>query len=186
MCDARLLALLPIAIGVALYKLGEPEPAVENKRTPAESVAMYHAQMDCVSKHCGTLQSACYSAETELRFLKNSSLCPQLAACVGSCAEGEETKDVVKADYATVAGGVEVGGSTEANEISAHAGYSEEEIAIMGASNRGLQCGNPARLVQLRAGERLLDIGSGSGADMILAAAKLSKLGKGGAAHRKT
>lgn len=68
------------------------------------------------------------------------------------------------------------GGDTlaQAREI----GYSDEDLAaIPGEAALGLGCGNPAALAGLREGETVLDLGSGSGIDVFLAARKVGDAG---------
>lgn len=58
-------------------------------------------------------------------------------------------------------------------------GYSKEEIEdIPEAAVRGLGCGNPSALADLKKGETVLDLGSGAGIDVFLAANKVGTNGK--------
>ncbi|PNY27504.1 Uncharacterized protein TCAP_02565 [Tolypocladium capitatum] len=58
-------------------------------------------------------------------------------------------------------------------------GYSEEELAaIPRESNLGLSCGNPLAVASLRDGETVIDLGSGAGLDVFLAASKVGPTGK--------
>lgn len=58
-------------------------------------------------------------------------------------------------------------------------GYSPEELASIPAeANMGLSCGNPIALASLRPGETVVDLGSGGGLDVFLAAAKVGPTGK--------
>jgi SAM-dependent methyltransferase len=58
-------------------------------------------------------------------------------------------------------------------------GYSAEELsAIPAEANMGLSCGNPTAMANLRAGEVVVDLGSGGGLDVFLAAAKVGPTGK--------
>ncbi|HQR09558.1 MAG TPA: arsenite methyltransferase [Gemmatales bacterium] len=58
-------------------------------------------------------------------------------------------------------------------------GYSPEELASIPAeANMGLSCGNPTATAHLRAGEVVVDLGSGGGLDVFLAAQKVGPTGK--------
>ena len=58
-------------------------------------------------------------------------------------------------------------------------GYSPQELAsIPAAANMGLSCGNPTATANLRAGEVVVDLGSGGGLDVFLAAAKVGPTGR--------
>jgi arsenite methyltransferase len=58
-------------------------------------------------------------------------------------------------------------------------GYSTEELASIPAeANMGLSCGNPTATANLRPGEVVVDLGSGGGLDVFLAAAKVGPTGK--------
>lgn len=64
-------------------------------------------------------------------------------------------------------------------QVSKMIGYSEAEMnAVPEGANLGLGCGNPTALASLKEGERVLDLGSGSGFDCFLAAKKVGKIGK--------
>ena len=71
------------------------------------------------------------------------------------------------------------GGSTVDPGIAAALGYSaDDEQSVPAGSNLGLGCGNPNGLAALRAGETVLDLGSGAGFDAFLAAQKVGPTGK--------
>jgi SAM-dependent methyltransferase len=58
-------------------------------------------------------------------------------------------------------------------------GYSPEELAAIPAeANMGLSCGNPTATANLREGETVVDLGSGGGLDIFLAAAKVGPTGR--------
>jgi len=58
-------------------------------------------------------------------------------------------------------------------------GYTPEELASIPAeANMGLSCGNPVATARLRAGEVVVDLGSGGGLDVFLAAQKVGPTGK--------
>jgi SAM-dependent methyltransferase len=58
-------------------------------------------------------------------------------------------------------------------------GYSAEELAsIPAAANMGLSCGNPTATANLRPGEVVVDLGSGGGIDVLLAAKKVGPTGR--------
>jgi arsenite methyltransferase len=58
-------------------------------------------------------------------------------------------------------------------------GYSEDQLASIPAeANMGLSCGNPTAFASLRQGETVVDLGSGGGLDVFLAAKKVGPTGK--------
>src|SRR5215216_5199934 len=58
-------------------------------------------------------------------------------------------------------------------------GYSDDELSSIPAeANMGLSCGNPTATANLRPGEIVLDLGSGGGLDVFLAAQKVGPTGK--------
>lgn len=87
--------------------------------------------------------------------------------------------DAVRSKYASVA----VSGlSSDQQGVRAVAeafGYTPEELASIPAeANMGLSCGNPIALANLRPGEVVVDLGSGGGIDVLLAARKVGPTGK--------
>jgi SAM-dependent methyltransferase len=58
-------------------------------------------------------------------------------------------------------------------------GYSADELSSIPAeANMGLSCGNPTATANLREGETVVDLGSGGGLDVFLAAKKVGPTGK--------
>lgn len=73
------------------------------------------------------------------------------------------------------------GGGAQAEALAEALGYSAEQLAaIPEGSNLGLSCGNPTALAGLKPGETVLDLGSGGGFDVFIAAARV---GAGGHVH---
>ncbi|MFO8052648.1 MAG: arsenite methyltransferase [Candidatus Omnitrophota bacterium] len=69
--------------------------------------------------------------------------------------------------------------SGAASGISNEIGYSQEEIdKVPQGANLGLGCGNPIDLISLREGDLVVDLGSGGGFDVFLAAEKVGKSGR--------
>lgn len=69
-------------------------------------------------------------------------------------------------------------GDTRAS-TAARIGYSEEDIhGVAADANLGLGCGNPTALAGVRAGETVVDLGSGAGFDALLCAEKLGPEGR--------
>jgi len=87
--------------------------------------------------------------------------------------------DAVRSRYGAVA---KSGLSSEQDGVRAVAeafGYSQEELAsIPAGANPGLSCGNPIALAGLREGETVVDLGSGGGLDVFLAASKVGPTGR--------
>lgn len=65
------------------------------------------------------------------------------------------------------------------NEISSKLGYSDGDLKnVPEGSNLGLGCGNPQAIAALKEGDTVLDLGSGAGFDVFLAANQIGKTGK--------
>lgn len=70
------------------------------------------------------------------------------------------------------------GGGGQAEALAQAVGYSSEQLAaIPEGANLGLSCGNPTALAGLQPGEVVLDLGSGAGLDVFIAAAKVGPSG---------
>jgi len=71
------------------------------------------------------------------------------------------------------------GGPPSADSIAASAGYSDEDLAgLPEGANLGLSCGNPTAIASLRPGETVLDLGSGGGLDVFIAAREVGPAGR--------
>ena len=58
-------------------------------------------------------------------------------------------------------------------------GYSQEDLAVIPTeANLGVSCGNPVGLASLQPGQRVLDLGSGAGMDVFLAAHQVGPEGR--------
>lgn len=88
-------------------------------------------------------------------------------------------EEAVRSRYGAVAGS-SLSSSDEGVRAAAEAfGYSSEELASIPAeANMGLSCGNPTATAYLREGETVVDLGSGGGLDVFLAAAKVGPAGR--------
>jgi SAM-dependent methyltransferase len=91
----------------------------------------------------------------------------------------QEIIEAVRSKYGSVATS---GLSSEHQGVRAVAeafGYSSEELSSIPAeANMGLSCGNPTATASLRPGEVVVDLGSGGGLDVFLAANKVGPMGK--------
>jgi SAM-dependent methyltransferase len=98
--------------------------------------------------------------------------------------EDEALKTIVVERYSEVARGTASCGSLcgctdNAEGLALSFGYSAEELAALPeGANLGLSCGNPQALAALRPGEVVLDLGSGAGFDVFLAARKVGPSGR--------
>ena len=91
----------------------------------------------------------------------------------------ESIVEAVRSRYGSAA---KSGLSSEHDGVRAVAeafGYSPEELASIPAeANMGLSCGNPTAIAHLREGETVVDLGSGGGLDVFLAAEKVGPEGR--------
>jgi len=98
--------------------------------------------------------------------------------------EEEETRKFVKKRYGQMAkAGVSCCPSCECGpsltELGKRIGYSDGDLRnVPEASNMGLGCGNPVALAALKEGDTVLDLGSGGGIDVFLAAKRVGHTGK--------
>jgi len=99
----------------------------------------------------------------------------------------QDIKQIVKDKYGKAALKVTDGGSSccgstsgrEAHPITSNL-YTESETACLPseATAASLGCGNPTALAELKAGETVLDLGSGGGIDVLLSARRVGPAGK--------
>src|SRR5438094_4916012 len=91
----------------------------------------------------------------------------------------QNIEEAVRTRYGTVA---VANLSSEQEGVRAVAeafGYTAEELqSIPAEANMGLSCGNPTATANLREGETVVDLGSGGGLDVFLAAAKVGSTGR--------
>ena len=102
-------------------------------------------------------------------------------------------KDMVRARYGDIAAradssccapadGILLRRAAAAPDLNAKArdiGYSEEELAaVPEGANLGLGCGNPLAIAAMKAGEVVVDLGSGAGFDCLLAARQVGATGR--------
>ena len=70
-------------------------------------------------------------------------------------------------------------GSSAPDALARSLGYSAKELAALPeGANLGLSCGNPAALAALRPGEVVMDLGSGGGFDVFVAARRVGRSGR--------
>ncbi len=100
---------------------------------------------------------------------------------------GADVRAVVREKYGDIAEGRASGcgcgcgcsTSEGLEQTLSQLGYSAEQAsAIPEGANLGLGCGNPIAHAQLRAGETVLDLGSGAGLDCFLAAREVGPTGR--------
>jgi SAM-dependent methyltransferase len=100
----------------------------------------------------------------------------------------ESVRQAVREGYGKIAqqegsccSGVSCCGSNpeDSAQLAKYVGYSAEELATLPeGANMGLSCGNPNALAALRPGEVVLDLGSGGGFDVFIAARKVGAAGR--------
>ena len=97
----------------------------------------------------------------------------------------KEIKEVVKGRYARIAKQDQqsccpsCGGGVNLLSQAEVIGYSREDLEhIPEETIMGLGCGNPTAIAELKAGEVVLDLGSGAGVDVFLAANKVGPTGR--------
>ena len=85
----------------------------------------------------------------------------------------------IKRQYGTSARSGLSSADAGARGVAEAFGYTAAELAAIPAeANLGLSCGNPTALANLRPGEVVVDLGSGAGLDVFLAADKVGSTGR--------
>jgi len=107
--------------------------------------------------------------------------------CCGGNRGKDAIRDTVREGYARIA---QSGGSccadraccshgASADDVARSIGYSEGELAgLPDGANMGLSCGNPTAIASLAPGETVLDLGSGGGFDVFIAARRVGPTGR--------
>ncbi len=90
-----------------------------------------------------------------------------------------DTKKEIRKRYGELAKVSSKGNCCSGNVVTNQAEYSEEELESLPqkASTASAGCGNPTALAELKKGEVVLDLGSGGGIDVFLAAKKVGPKG---------
>jgi len=93
--------------------------------------------------------------------------------------QDEKIRETVREGYSQIAqGGSGCCGSSTPDKLAAGIGYSCEELELLPeGTNMGLSCGNPTAIAKLKPGQVVLDLGSGGGFDVFIAAKKLGPEG---------
>jgi len=91
----------------------------------------------------------------------------------------ENIEQAIRSRYGSVALSDLSSGHDGVRAVAEAFGYTTEELASIPAeANMGLSCGNPTATANLREGETIVDLGSGGGLDIFLAAAKVGPTGR--------
>ena len=91
----------------------------------------------------------------------------------------EQIKEAVRSRYGAVAQSNLSSDQEGVRAVAQAFGYSAEELrSIPAEANMGLSCGNPTAMAHLKEGETVVDLGSGGGLDVFLAAAKVGPTGR--------
>lgn len=93
----------------------------------------------------------------------------------------EKIKETVRHGYGDIAKGKSncCCGTSSPDTLAQAIGYTDEELqALPEGANMGLSCGNPTAMADLRPGQTVLDLGSGGGFDVFIAARKVGPTGR--------
>jgi arsenite methyltransferase len=97
-----------------------------------------------------------------------------------------DKKKWVRDRYGAIAAGAQTGccakescGTEAAESVAKEVGYREDDLAaVPDGANLGLWCGNPVAIAGIQEGEVVLDLGSGAGLDVFLAAERVGETGR--------
>lgn len=93
----------------------------------------------------------------------------------------DKIRETVRKGYADIAQGKSgcCCGCSSPDTLATAVGYTNEELATLpDGANMGLSCGNPTAIADLKPGQIVLDLGSGGGFDVFIAARKVGPEGK--------
>lgn len=95
----------------------------------------------------------------------------------------EKIRETVRKGYSEIAKsktGCGCGcGSSSPEKLAEGIGYTNAELEVLpDGANMGLSCGNPTAVANLKSGQVVLDLGSGGGFDVFIAAKKVGPKGK--------
>ncbi|MBE0536213.1 MAG: arsenite methyltransferase [Phycisphaerae bacterium] len=93
----------------------------------------------------------------------------------------DKIRETVRKGYADIAQGKSgcCCGCSSPDALATAVGYTDEDLSSLpDGANMGLSCGNPTAVAELKAGQVVLDLGSGGGFDVFIAARKVGSQGK--------
>jgi SAM-dependent methyltransferase len=91
----------------------------------------------------------------------------------------DHIRQAVQAKYAFLAQSGLSTSNTGVRAVAEAFGYTPEQLASIPAeANMGVSCGNPTAFASLKPGETVVDLGSGGGLDVFLAAKRIGPTGK--------
>jgi SAM-dependent methyltransferase len=124
--------------------------------------------------------------DTKMSITTTEKSTPSTACCGPDCCGGEkqerpadEVTAVVREQYGRTAKSGLSSNDSGVRAVAEAFGYSSDELtSIPAEANMGLSCGNPTATANLRPGEVVVDLGSGGGLDVFLAAQKVGPTGR--------
>src|SRR5271170_3912011 len=91
----------------------------------------------------------------------------------------DKIRNIVQEKYGNVASSTLTNNDAGVRKVAEAFGYSAAELSsIPAGANMGLSCGNPIATASLKPGEVVVDLGSGGGLDVFLAAQKVGPSGR--------
>jgi SAM-dependent methyltransferase len=91
----------------------------------------------------------------------------------------DDVERIVQSRYGAAAQSGLSSDRDDVRQVAVAFGYSEDELrSIPADANMGLSCGNPLAFASLKPGEVVVDLGSGGGLDVFLAAQKVGPTGR--------
>jgi SAM-dependent methyltransferase len=119
---------------------------------------------------------------TDTTMKSSESTCCEPGCCDGKTAATPAAAEItaaVREKYGAVAKSTLSTKDAGVKAVAEAFGYTADELASIPAeANMGLSCGNPIATANLKRGEVVVDLGSGGGLDVFLAAQKVGPTGK--------
>jgi len=175
MMDARTKELIALGASVA----ANCHPCIRHHMGKAREMDIDRAEIQQALQVGRMVRKGAADQMDELIAEQHSSCCGTGSKSGSDMSEAEKVRESVRQGYGQIAQGQSGCCGAPPDRLAEAIGYTPDELAALPeGANMGLSCGNPTALAELRPGQTVLDLGSGGGFDVFIAAAKVGPTGR--------